>query len=158
MTVFNAWYYSFSPGVAGFVTQHEEFRSLMKYVLYPLLAIMKIGSITFTLMQTSPETAAVVSGLVVTWLLGASYIAFPLSFLLMTASRARRVARRLERPLMVVLLGAIGVVFVAEATGEMLGLMFLTSTAVLTVMMLSALLTSRLLTSLYSILDRRRFA
>lgn len=158
MTVFNAWYYSFSPGVAGFVTQHEAFRTLMKYMLYPLVAILNIGSIAFTLMETSPEAAAVISGLVVTWLLGASYIAFPMSLLLMTASRARRVARRLERPSLIVVLGAISAVFVAEGTGEMVALMFLTSTAVLAVMMLSALFTSRLLTSLYRVLDRRRFS
>ena len=140
------------------MTQHEEFRSLMKYALYPLVTILNIGSTAFSMFQSNPETAAVVSGLVVGWLVGASYIAFPLSFLLMTASRARRVGRRLERPLLVVVLGAIGGLFVAEPTVEIVALMFLTSTAVLAVMMLSALVTSRLLASLYSILDRRRFA
>lgn len=156
MTVFNAWYYSFSPKVAEFITQHQALRTPMKFVLYPLVAILRIGATTFSVLRANPETAAVISGLVVTWLLGTSYLALPFSALLWRTSRVRKITRRLERPLIIVVLGTIGAILVTEP-GGVVAMMILTSTVVLAMMILSTLLTSRLIVSLCSVLGRRGF-
>lgn len=154
MTVFNAWYYSFSPKVAEFITQHQALRTPMKFVLHPLVAILRIGATTFSVLRANPETAAVISGLVVTWLLGTSYLALPFSALLWRTSRVRKIARRLERPLIIVVLGTISAILVTELSGGVVAMMILTSTVVLAMMILSTLLTSRLIVSLCSVLGR----
>lgn len=158
MTVFNAWYYSFSPRVAEFITQHQTLKTLMKSDLYPLIVILRIGATAFSALQANPEIAAIVSGLVVTWLIGAVYLALPFSALLGRTPKGRRIARRLERPSMIVVLGTMSAIFITELTGGGVDMMILTSALVLVNLMLSTLLTSRLMMSLYSVLDRRRFA
>jgi hypothetical protein len=93
----------------------------------------------------------------VTWLLGTSYLALPFSALLWRTSRVRKIARRLERPLIIVVLSTIGAILVTELSGGVVAMMILTSTEVLAMMILSTLLTSRLIVSLCGVLGRRGF-
>jgi hypothetical protein len=77
MTVFNAWYYSFSPAVARYESTRSTARVLAKTVLYPLIGILQISSSTFNLFAFAPEFAALVTGLLAGSLIGLVYFAFP---------------------------------------------------------------------------------
>jgi len=73
MTVFNAWYYSFSPAVASIIASHELLRNIMKILLYPLIGILHLSAVTFSLLGFNAEFAIVVSGLVASSLIGITY-------------------------------------------------------------------------------------
>ena len=75
MIVFNAWYYSFSPRVASAITVNYALRGFMKILLYPLIGILHLAQITYSLFCFNPEFAIVVSGLVTSSLIGIAYFA-----------------------------------------------------------------------------------
>jgi len=144
MIVFNAWYYSFSPSVAEFIRGHPTVRTAMKTALYPLIGILRIGAAAFSVFSMNLEAGAIVSGLVVSSLIGVVYLAIPLTTLLSYSPRARRIAKRLEMPALVVLLGAlVAVPFIAPLGTPAAGMMVATSTIVLSSLAVSALLASR---------------
>jgi len=99
MTAFNAWYYSFSPGVAKYESTSPTARVLAKTVLYPLIGILKISSSTFSLFGFAPEFAALVTGLLAGSLIGLAYFACPAFCILwllkrrLSAQGKRRVVR-----------------------------------------------------------------
>lgn len=82
MYAFNAWYYSYSPTVANYISAHESVRTAMRYVLYPLIGILHLSSTTFSLVAFGPELAALVSGIVASSLIGIVYLALPFSGIL----------------------------------------------------------------------------
>ena len=82
MYVFNAWYYSYSPAVANYISTHEGVRTAMKYVLYPLVGILHLSSATYSLLGFGPELAALVAGIVASSLIGVAYLALPFSGIL----------------------------------------------------------------------------
>lgn len=79
MTVFNSWYYSFSPAVAQHIRGDEPLRDGMKLLLYPLLGILHISSTTFSTLKFQPELAALTSGIVASALIGLVYLTLPLT-------------------------------------------------------------------------------
>jgi hypothetical protein len=96
MEVFNMWYYSFSPAVAGYEYSHATTRAVIKVTLYPLMGILHFASATYTAFGTEPEIAALVAGLVASSLIGLAYLALPLSGILWFI-RARISGRALAR-------------------------------------------------------------
>lgn len=62
MQAFNAFYYSFSPQVAAFISSHAVLRSAMKVVLYPLIGILYLSSRMFQASSFNEELAVVISG------------------------------------------------------------------------------------------------
>ncbi len=81
MTAFNAWYYSFSPAVAGYEYSHATTRAAVKVGLYPLMGILHFASSTYALLGFEPEAAALLAGLVASSLIGLVYLALPFSAL-----------------------------------------------------------------------------
>lgn len=77
MYAFNAWYYSYSPTVANYISANEQFRSGMRFFLYPLVGILHVSSETFSMLAFEPELAALVGGIVASTLIGAVYLALP---------------------------------------------------------------------------------
>ena len=75
MTLFNAWYYSFSPTVASAIAANEVLRSIMKILLYPLIGILHITATTYSLFSLYQEFAIISSGLVASSLISVIYIA-----------------------------------------------------------------------------------
>jgi hypothetical protein len=75
MTVFNAWYYSFSPEVASVIATNNILRGIMKILLYPLIGILHITATTYSLFSLYQEFAIIISGLVASSLIGVIYIA-----------------------------------------------------------------------------------
>ena len=143
MVAFNAWYYSFSPNVAQFIAEHSMARTGMKLLLYPLIGILSAGAVTFNLFSANPEVAALTTGLLVSSLIGATYVGLPLTIMLAGTTRGRRIAKRLERPVTLLLLSATVLVFVAEFSGSAFLMILATTTVVTSTLAYSALATSR---------------
>jgi hypothetical protein len=140
MIAFNAWYYSFSPTVAQFIREHSTIQTAVKFMLYPLMGILRIGAAAFHLFPTNAEASAVISGLVVSSLIGIVYLTLPLVTMLAYSSRARRMAARLQLPTLSVLLSALALVaLTASVGGPVLLMMLATSAVVLAGLTLSAL-------------------
>jgi len=144
MTAFNAWYYSFSPFVAQFIREHSLARIVTKVMLYPLMGILGLGAAVFYLFPANLEASAVVSGLLVSSLIGMVYLSPPLMAVLASFPRARRAAKRLQVPSVVALFGALAAVAFIMIVGAPSILMILaTATIVLATLIPSALYTSR---------------
>jgi hypothetical protein len=89
MDVFNAWYYSFSPSVAGFIASNDPLRAPVRVILYPLLGILGISAFTYSMFSGAPEFAVVIAGLVASSLIGLVYLT-PFTFVGMRALTKRR--------------------------------------------------------------------
>jgi hypothetical protein len=74
MRVFNAFYYSFSPGVASFIAFHNTIRAGMKIALYPLIGILYVSSMVFAANSYSAEVAVSVAGVLASFGIGAVYL------------------------------------------------------------------------------------
>jgi len=90
MQVFNAWYYSFSPGVAIFIAQQPVAKTIMKGALYPLIGILHLSSMTHSAFASSPELGIVVTGFVASSLIGIVYFTIPATALLATVKRSKK--------------------------------------------------------------------
>jgi hypothetical protein len=144
MIAFNAWYYSFSPAVAQFIREQPTVRIVVKFMLYPLMGILKLGAATFNVFPSNPEASAVISGLVVSSLIGTVYVTPPIAAILYHSSRARRISRKLQLPALAILLCALAAVALTGIfAAPMVLMMIATSTVVLASLITSALFTSR---------------
>ena len=141
MLAFNAWYYSFSPGVANYISAHWIDRGVMEVVLYPLVGILYLTSNLYTATSAFPEFAVLLSGLVASSLIGAFYLGLPLTLI---ATKTRRLKRlvALERYFGVTLLSGLAILMVGEVLGSPTLLMISSATTVLSTMLLAALATS----------------
>jgi hypothetical protein len=146
MVVFNAWYYSFSPTVASFIRENSAARTVTKFMLYPLMGILRLGAATFYLFPTNLEVGAILSGLLVSSLIGIVYVTLPLTALLACSRRSRWIARRLQTPVALILLGALAAMaFMTVFGGPAIPVMIGTSAIVLASLSTSALAASRAL-------------
>jgi len=145
MVAFNAWYYSFSPSVAQLIAEHSTVRTSMKFFLYPLMGILRIAAASFDVFATNPEVGAVLWALLVSMLIGAVYLGLPVTAILAYTAKGRRIARRLEWPLVVLLLCGLGAVVIAEVSGADMLMLVAISGAVFAALMLSTLMVSRML-------------
>ncbi len=144
MIVFNSWYYSYSPYVANYLNDHSVERFVMKGVLYPLIGILELSSLTFSATSGFPELAVLFSGLVASSLIGAVYLGLPLSLLKAKVRRLRGLKGQgaLEWALAVVLLGGLATLGVGEIFQSITLLMIASATIVLSTLFLSAAFTS----------------
>lgn len=144
MIAFNAWYYSFSPFVAEFIREHSLARTVTKFMLYPLMGILRLGAAAFYLFPANLEAGAVVSGLLISSLIGIVYLSPPLMALLAYSPRTRRAAKRLQAPMLVLLSGALAAVaLISAVSASGIPMMLATSTVVLASLAASALFASR---------------
>ena len=90
MRVFNAWYYSFSPSVAFFIAQQPVATTIMRGVLYPLIGILHLSSMIYSVFSFSPEVGVVVAGLVASSLIGVVYFTLPATVLLSIIKRLKK--------------------------------------------------------------------
>ena len=116
MTTFNEWYYSFSPAVANYENTHAGTIPIMKLFLYPLIAILHIGAMPFDLLSGNSELAAFMSGIIVSILLGSTYVTIPVFLIFYRSSKVRRTARKIELRLAITVLFMVALAFLAELT------------------------------------------
>lgn len=153
MTAFNAWYYSYSPGVANYISTHEAARTGMKYLLYPLMGILHVSSATFSALNIAPEFAALVAGLVASSLIGVVYLALPLTGTLwLFRSRLSRTVRRTTAKWLSGLLVTLVVAFAVSEFVALAPVMVLVSAGI----MLTALAMGSLLPALTLVQYTRR--
>jgi len=76
---FDAFYYSWSTPVAVFIGEHQVIRTIMKFVIYPLIGALELtANLVLPWSGTAPEAAAVVAGFIASCLIGLIYF-FPLA-------------------------------------------------------------------------------
>ncbi len=89
MTVFNGWYYSWSPPVAASIAPDPYAKAAVRVVLQPLLGILELAAASFSTFSFSGEVGIVVAGLVAASLIGLVYLA-PVASLAAVAACRRR--------------------------------------------------------------------
>jgi hypothetical protein len=142
MNAFNLWYYSFSPQVADFIASHDQTRSPIRVVLYPLIDILELSSATYSALAFSPEFAIVMAGILASSLIGLTYLT-PLALLLTRRSaRKKSHSALLLRACSTAFLAALTALLLGELTGSFLLLAAATSALVLTTMVSAPLLFS----------------
>ncbi len=159
MVLFNAWYYSFSPGVARYESTNPTMQVAMRVVLYPAIRTLAAAEVVFRFASPIPESAAALSGMVASILLGAFYLGLPLG---LVRAMLGRVGGRRQRRLLVVLCAALLSGLVLLAVGELalspLIVMAASAAVIMSGMFLSAAVTSavaaRKLLSLSEVLRR----
>jgi M6 family metalloprotease-like protein/uncharacterized repeat protein (TIGR01451 family) len=141
MSVFDSFYYSFSPDVAEYVSRSEAARSLFKVLLYPVIKILSLAELASGAFTFNGELGAFVAGLVASALIGTVYFFPVLSVPLILMNRRRMLSSR--KPilsLMFLFLFSISIVIVSEFSKSAFAMMFATSSLVLATIFLSSLL------------------
>jgi peptide/nickel transport system substrate-binding protein len=133
MDVFNAWYYSFSPSVAGFIASNDPLRAPVRVILYPLLGVLGISAFTYSTFSWAPEFAVVMAGLVASSLIGLVYLT-PFTFVGMRALTKRRRTKvsDVAKGSLLLLAAALALLAAGELTGSYLLLAAASSAVVLT--------------------------
>ncbi|MBS7654990.1 hypothetical protein KEJ50_00570 [Candidatus Bathyarchaeota archaeon] len=95
MKVFNAWYYSFSPEIASFISKSPTeivgsrdgyhiliasfiskfptLKLLTRIFIYPLIGILTLASLAYRLFAFNPELAITITGLIASGFIGIVY-------------------------------------------------------------------------------------
>ncbi len=137
ITAFNAFYYSWSPQVAGVIRGNDALASLTRLSILPLLEVLKMGSSLYRILQPLGGEAAIIStGTVASFLLGLIY----LSPLLLILSRLDRVKGILKsRKLLAVIVLVITASLIALGTSVYLAVdsLALISSALLVIGMIA---------------------
>jgi hypothetical protein len=89
MTLFNRWYYSFSPSIAKAISENQLAKGIVRISLYPLVTALRVSTEVHSVLQLNGELATVLTGLVAASLLGLVYV-FPLMALLSVARRKKK--------------------------------------------------------------------
>jgi len=133
MEVFNAWYYSFSPSVASYIAANDPLRAPIRVILYPLLGVLGISTLTYSIFSGTPEFAAVIAGLVASSLIGLVYLT-PFAFVGMRAlTRRRRInVTNVAKGSLLLLAAALALLAAGELAGSFLLLAAGSSVLVLT--------------------------
>ena len=144
MAVFDAWYYSFSPTVASTISGNEVLRGAMKGVLYPLIGILHLSSLTFSLFSFNSELGVVIAGFIASSLIAVVYFmpwALLLSFL-----RKFRISTKIIHLTGLIWAGSVVAMAVAEVAASSPLMMAATGAFVLTTMCLTTLAVTRVVT------------
>jgi streptogramin lyase len=117
LTIFNSWYYSFSPYVAKELRNNLDTREVMKGVLYPLIGSLALSSGLYSVLPLSPEYATLISGLTASCMIGAFYIGLPLGVIKRRVGFNLRSSIQLCAALLLCGLGGIHVGLIFASTG-----------------------------------------
>ena len=137
MIAFNAWYYSFSPQVASYISSHDYFRASMKAVLYPLIGILYLTNRLFTSLSFNMELAVTISGIFAAFAIGSVYIG-PIALIASRLGMIRKILRggEITHLILACCLTSVGGILVTELTHQN---WFLLPTTVATVLSFVAL-------------------
>jgi len=129
MTAFNGFYYSFSPNVASIIADNSPLRDIMKVVLYPLMGILHVSSVAFSVFSFSPELGVVIAGLFASSLIGMTYF-LPLA-LILSFFKKFKVSAKILRLTGLIWACSIATICVAEISKSPLMMMVATGAFVL---------------------------
>ena len=132
MEVFNAWYYSFSPSVASFIAANDPIRAPIRATLYPLLGVLGITTLTYSLFSSSPEFAVVIAGLIASSLIGLVYLTLPALVGFNALARRRKIGiTSIAKASLTLLAVALALLAVGELAGSFILLAVASSMIVL---------------------------
>jgi len=146
MTVFNQFYYSFSPSVALSISENEILRAVTKILLYPLIGILHLAAMTYDAFPFSSELGVLVSGLVASCLIGFVYLS-PIAFCSwVILKRYRRLAlkKRHLKVIAILWLGSVALIAAGEILASPALMMASTATFILLTAASSALAAAQL--------------
>lgn len=144
MTVFNSFYYSFSPSVASIISGNGNLRGILKVILYPLMGVLQLSSAVFSLFSFLPELGVVLAGLVASTLIAIVYI-LPWVLLLCLLKKFKLSVKSI-RWMGLVWVGSLMSIALAGAIRSSLLMMVSAGTCVLTTMCLTTLALTREIT------------
>jgi len=145
LSIFNSWYYSFSPYVANRIRDDLYEREVMKGALYPLIGFLALSSALYSVLSASPECATLISGLIGSCMIGVFYAGLPLAVI----KRRLRLNLRLSVQLCAaLLLCGLGGILVGLDFGSTTLLMITSSLTVLSATCGSAALTAEAISHL----------
>jgi len=141
MTLFNAWYYSFSPAIASYLGTHQAQRELFGYTLYPLIGLLYASYYTYALISPlNNEVAALTAGLVAAAMIGFVYLAPPLYLAKRILRRKTNLSSRLNHRLLLALPAASSAAIgFSYSTGMGLALGFAAATLLLSILTLGVM-------------------
>jgi hypothetical protein len=129
MTVFNRFYYSFSPSVASVIADNSPLRDVMTVVLYPLIGILHVSSVSFSIFYSLPELGVVIAGILASSFIGIVY--FLPFILLLFFIKKFQVSIKIIRLMGYIWVGTFMLLIIAEVTKLSLMMMVTTGTFVL---------------------------
>ena len=142
MQVFNAWYYSFSPYVADYEREQPWLQHTVKTSIYPLIGILQTSEKANS--SIDGEYGTVAAGLLASSMIGALYF-WPFAISVRRVRTSRFNYKLALSMIAVVFVGIIG----SLATGNEYALMASTSLFVLTVVSVSAVLSAKLIVTVF---------
>ena len=122
VSIFNSWYYSWSPPVACFISDKPWLRAIVRISLYPLITSFHIAKNVYKKLSFSPEIAVIVSLLTVGSLAGLTYL-MPFTFLTLYIykQKFRKTPRvNMVKFLLILFLANIAVIIIGYLTGSSL--------------------------------------
>jgi len=142
MQVFNAWYYSFSPYVADYEREQPWLQHTVKTSIYPLITILQTSEKANS--SIDGEYGAVVAGLIASFMIGALYF-WPFAI---SVKRVR--TNRFNYKLALSMIAVVSISIIASlAAGNEYALMASTSLFVLTLVSVSAVLSAKLIVTVF---------
>jgi hypothetical protein len=147
MTLFNAWYYSFSPAFASYLGSHQTQRELFGYTLYPLIGLLYASYYTYALISPlNNEVAALTAGLVAAAMIGFVYLAPPLYLAKRILRRKMSLSSRLNLRLLLALpVASSAAIGFSYSTGMGFALGFAAATLLLSILTLGVIAGIRVL-------------
>jgi len=86
MKAFNGFYYSFSPKVAELVAGNTILQTIVRVLIYPLVASLRVATSGYLLCPQAPELMVMVAGILASGLVGVAYV-LPIVILLKVVRR-----------------------------------------------------------------------
>ncbi|WP_455364251.1 CFI-box-CTERM domain-containing protein [[Eubacterium] cellulosolvens] len=110
MKVFNAWYYSFSPSVAYYLRSHGPEKEVVKYILYPLIGVLKFTAVLSNFFIFNREFSIILCGVFASALIGFIYFTPIMTSLLYSIKRYLNLSfeSKYMKYLLAVQIGALG--------------------------------------------------
>ena len=133
MSVFNSWYYSFSPAVARYETDNSMARNALRVLLYPLVGILQLSSLTYSALAFQPEAGILAAGIVASVLIGIVYLAIPFSgFFLVCGNRLNsRRKSRVKKSILILMMSLLLAYGISELFALSVVMMFVSTGLVL---------------------------
>jgi len=88
MRAFNAFYYSFSPAVAGVVNSNPALGAATRVAIYPLIQSLKLASMLNAILPIGAEASIVAAGVLASVLIGLIYVT-PILLMIKVCRRRR---------------------------------------------------------------------
>lgn len=119
MEIFNAWYYLFSPFAARYIVENAPLRTAVRVVLYPLLGVLGVSALAYSILSVMPELALIIAGLVASSLIGVTYLTLPAFVGMRTLVKGRKMRiTGVAKTALTLLSAALALLAIGEVTGS----------------------------------------